>query len=470
VLGTEDTRGKALKARSRPITAPSKKALSLFDILKREYRRISERHDNRLFSTKLNRLENGCSMDIDCILFVYESFIRTNICRMTGNLYETLSCSLRSVSGRLSPQQKRKLNTLMKLLNKARGRHEDVLNSVSLACESNRSSFQKMGSGGKAGMDATTPQTIPASFAECSSDDRERLRSSSAAAIPVDNNPQQVPTLPKRPVLSTGNIPLSLAMSAPSSEYLFDACPSMRDLASRLTLHTARVFVCIPYTEFVNKKWMKVEKSPKYHSFIKHYNNVSAWIVTTIVSSNNHFATLKRILKFAQALFDLNNFADLSAVMGGLMTFEMDRLVFLWKALSKQVRYTALMKRLSTSVGFQKNYKMLRSLVAAIQTEPHIPLLALMGKDLAVMEEQTTMDKKSGMVNIPHLESMGTIIYNFVTAQNHCATMLEKVKLPNDDSTTCQIRRILEVDSPLILKPRDWLPAIEQVMKAVNGS
>eukprot|EP00007_Cunea_sp_BSH-02190019_P005384 CAMPEP_0174247992 /NCGR_PEP_ID=MMETSP0417-20130205/42853_1 /TAXON_ID=242541 /ORGANISM="Mayorella sp, Strain BSH-02190019" /LENGTH=1283 /DNA_ID=CAMNT_0015327853 /DNA_START=178 /DNA_END=4026 /DNA_ORIENTATION=- len=187
---------------------------------------------------------------------------------------------------------------------------------------------------------------------------------------------------PSRSIVSTGDVDVSFRVKD----------LSINQTAEQLTLIEADLFCAINPIEFVYhvvppNGTPKEEHSPNLHAISTHFNKVSLWVATEVVTARTpreQASIWKRFIKLAKRLRELNNFNTLMQVISGLGNAATQRL--------KQARGLLSPKLLSQLAQLEEiflptqNFQNYRSAIHAA-SPPILPYLAMYLRDLTYISD-----------------------------------------------------------------------------------
>jgi hypothetical protein len=121
-------------------------------------------------------------------------------------------------------------------------------------------------------------------------------------------------------------------------------------------------------------------------AYIECFNKVSNWCQSTILASDtNQKKIIIKFINIAGLLWEMNNFCGFFAIVGALQMTPIIRLNA-WNDIES--KFTKIFERYKTIVIGTKNYYELRKALKTIQsTEPAVPYLGLLTKDLTCLNE-----------------------------------------------------------------------------------
>uniref|UniRef100_A0A6B2L0T9 Ras-GEF domain-containing protein n=1 Tax=Arcella intermedia TaxID=1963864 RepID=A0A6B2L0T9_9EUKA len=191
------------------------------------------------------------------------------------------------------------------------------------------------------------------------------------------------------------------------------------ELARQMTLIDQRVFMMIPDTEFLKKRFAKAPTSPNLQALVDRFNIVSKWVGTEIASTPNFKQRLKTLTHFihvAEHLKEFHNWHTFLAVISGLSLTAVQRLRQTWKALSPQV--LKKWQEFETLSSPLQNFGKLRK---AYQNSipPTIYPILILTKDLTFIEDgnEDWRNKETKQLNYEKMRLLGQVISQIKEAQ-----------------------------------------------------
>ncbi|KAI8811841.1 ras guanine nucleotide exchange factor domain-containing protein, partial [Cladochytrium replicatum] len=185
-------------------------------------------------------------------------------------------------------------------------------------------------------------------------------------------------------------------------------------IAQQLNLMEFEIFSRIKPRDFLQHIWsrrLKGRHAPAVAASIGHFNFISAWVATRVLSQKklkNRSKMLSKFMKIAQILREANNYNTLMAIIAGINSHPIFRLKQTRRLIENKAsfkQYEVLQDLMGMHHGFA-NYR------AALKTSemPCIPYLGLFLKDLLYTDEVNKDRKPDGTINLPKFLLMGDII------------------------------------------------------------
>jgi len=161
------------------------------------------------------------------------------------------------------------------------------------------------------------------------------------------------------------------------------------EFARQLTLKEHELLRAIEPHELLSCGWAKKDKefrSPHLLSMIQHFNNVAAWVASTVLHQSelpNRVKIIKKILRIIEECQKMKNYFAVFELSGGLNCSAIGRLHKTWDEFSHgKVNPQKVMAITQPT----KNYSQYRDIVASA-TPPFIPYLGLYLSDLTFIED-----------------------------------------------------------------------------------
>ncbi|XP_077988793.1 ras-specific guanine nucleotide-releasing factor 2-like [Glandiceps talaboti] len=205
---------------------------------------------------------------------------------------------------------------------------------------------------------------------------------------------------------------LSLSVNYVAIDDMFDSTAAL-DLAEQLTYLDHKLFIAVPYEEFLSQSWMKSDKAtkaPYIMAVTKRFNEVSKLVASEIIRQPNLQARASAIEKWA-AVADIclciHNYNGVLEITSALMNSAVYRLRKAWDKVSKQTK--AMLERLQIVVSSEGRFKNMREALHRIDP-PCIPYLGFYLTDLAFIEDGTPNITEEGLVNFSKMRMIAHVI------------------------------------------------------------
>eukprot|EP01126_Amoeba_proteus_P057418 TRINITY_DN7306_c0_g3_i1.p1 TRINITY_DN7306_c0_g3~~TRINITY_DN7306_c0_g3_i1.p1 ORF type:complete len:460 (-),score=110.67 TRINITY_DN7306_c0_g3_i1:305-1564(-) len=185
------------------------------------------------------------------------------------------------------------------------------------------------------------------------------------------------------------------------------------DIAEQLTLRDHYLFSQLPPRELVKKRYDKAEESPHLGEMSKHFNWITSWVVSEILSpqlsQRQRTKTITFIMKVGRLLFDLHSYSALMAIVLGLSDSSVTRLTKTWKPIpANEHQQWKVIEEVMQPTG---NFKSLRAIMGTVAA-PLVPLSGMLVKDLIMIEEgnEDCWKGRKEHLNIEKLLMFGNVI------------------------------------------------------------
>eukprot|EP01135_Chromosphaera_perkinsii_P009933 Nk52_evm26s1967 gene=Nk52_evmTU26s1967 len=171
------------------------------------------------------------------------------------------------------------------------------------------------------------------------------------------------------------------------------------ELARQLTLIEYNLFKRIGPMEYAGLAWSKKHlqhKAANILNLIGRFNQVSYWVVATIVSNQklqNRRAYIKFFIRTAKHCSDMNNFNGTFAILSGLSNSAVSRMKKTWKTIPKDQEVFNELFSL-----FDNNNSKYRNRLHILQP-PCIPYLGVHLQDLTFIEDGNNDNLPNGLIN-----------------------------------------------------------------------
>ena len=186
-----------------------------------------------------------------------------------------------------------------------------------------------------------------------------------------------------------------------------------KDMAVIMTQYDWDVFFGIQEQEFLNKIFgISVYPDgmcPNLDNFLQRFSKLQHWVVTEIVLLPNlgkRVQLLRKLIKLAQHLKDLNNLMSFMAVMFGLGHLAVSRLSQTWEKIPGKLK--KVFSELESVVDSSRNHRAYRMVAARINT-PAIPYIPLLIKDMKFLNEGSETYYDS-MVNFEKMRMIAQVL------------------------------------------------------------
>ncbi|KAI8809147.1 ras guanine nucleotide exchange factor domain-containing protein [Cladochytrium replicatum] len=204
-------------------------------------------------------------------------------------------------------------------------------------------------------------------------------------------------------------VPLSVANS---TSYLHTPFLDLDNyvIANQLNLMEFEIFTNIKPRDFLQHIWSR-KRSQTVTASIEHFNKLSGWVITRILTNKklkNRAKMLEKFMKIAQILRDSNNYNSLMAIMAGinsLVIFRLKQTRRLIENTPAYRQYESLQELMGTESGFGRYRAALKA-----SEMPCIPYLGVFLRDLVYSHEAYKDRKPDGTINLPKFLLLGDLI------------------------------------------------------------
>eukprot|EP01125_Pyxidicula_operculata_P016055 TRINITY_DN5495_c0_g1_i1.p1 TRINITY_DN5495_c0_g1~~TRINITY_DN5495_c0_g1_i1.p1 ORF type:complete len:727 (-),score=173.17 TRINITY_DN5495_c0_g1_i1:93-2216(-) len=174
------------------------------------------------------------------------------------------------------------------------------------------------------------------------------------------------------------------------------------EIARQITLIDESIWANIQPWECLGQSWVKKDKeikSPNVVKFTSHFNDMSHWVQTEILTEIDLKYRVKVIQKFidiCDELMNLQNYNGALEIMSGLKSSSVFRLKKTFGSINKtsQATYERIVQKLTSD----DNYKALRNLLHNL-APPCIPYLGMFLTDLTFIEDANKDNTPEGLIN-----------------------------------------------------------------------
>ncbi|KAJ6248620.1 ras guanine nucleotide exchange factor i-related [Anaeramoeba flamelloides] len=218
------------------------------------------------------------------------------------------------------------------------------------------------------------------------------------------------------------------------------------EIARQLTLLEFNIYQKIRPPELLNLAWSKTKlkyRAPNVIALIHRFNEVSAWVVTTILKHERVRERARIIMSFckiAEYLRSLNNYNGVMAIVSGFENSAIWRLKYTFEEVPK--RNHEIIQELKKELSSDNSYRYYRSLLRKVDP-PCIPYLGVYLTDLTFIEEGNP-DFIDGLINFSKRRLIYDVIFEIQNFQNKCYNLqpIQQIvsfleKLPILDEKEC---------------------------------
>jgi son of sevenless-like protein len=235
---------------------------------------------------------------------------------------------------------------------------------------------------------------------------------------------------------------VSIGLNAPFLVMDFDKT----ELARHLCTMEFEAFSRILPTECLGQAWNKKNKetkAPNITAIIKRFNEVSCWVSSMLVTTEElkaRTAVLARFIEIADECRQFNNFNSVVAIVSGLESSAVHRLKKTWAGLPSHI--TETFEQLKNLMSTEKNYLTYRNVVK-LANPPCIPYLGVFLTDLVFIDEAPDVLQPSGLINFDKWYKVAWVVreirkfqvthYSFRSCPEVLRTLIHLPALPEND-------------------------------------
>jgi hypothetical protein len=203
----------------------------------------------------------------------------------------------------------------------------------------------------------------------------------------------------------------------------------------------------------LNAKYIKNNKEsqcPYITKIINNSNFLSNFIIEDILSYNTTTLRAKMIerwIMICNSLKDYNNFNDCFSVQLALSSFIILNLKETWKEVKKE--YKDMLNELNDFCSPRQNFKNLRNGIDICNSQPFIPFLGLLLRDISSFEEKFTYFSDN-LIDFAKIEGVEKLIENFFRFRNYEYVISEREELKFfDDLNTLSNEQLEELSEKI---------------------
>ncbi|KAJ6248294.1 ras guanine nucleotide exchange factor i-related [Anaeramoeba flamelloides] len=192
------------------------------------------------------------------------------------------------------------------------------------------------------------------------------------------------------------------------------------EIARQLTLFEFQIYQKIRPPELLNLAWSKAKlkyRAPNVIALIHRFNEVSSWVVTTILKSERvreRARIIVRFCKLAEHLRSLNNYNGVMSIISGFENSAIWRLKYTFEEVPK--RNHEIIQELKKELSSDNSYRYYRSLLRKVDP-PCIPYLGVYLTDLTFIEEGNP-NFIDGLINFSKRRLIYEVIFEIQNFQN----------------------------------------------------
>eukprot|EP01156_Anaeramoeba_ignava_P022120 Anaeramoba_ignava/c20235_g1_i1.p1 GENE.c20235_g1_i1~~c20235_g1_i1.p1 ORF type:complete len:856 (-),score=272.99 c20235_g1_i1:35-2602(-) len=215
------------------------------------------------------------------------------------------------------------------------------------------------------------------------------------------------------------------------------------ELARQMTLWNFAVFEKIEPSELVTQAWSKAKlkhKAPNVTKLIERFNLIVGYVAKEILTPPTAKGRSKQIIRFikvAEALYELNNFNDLMAIVASLDSSGVKRLADSFSQVP--ANFINLFTKYKTLLSAEARYKTYREKLSSIRLTC-IPYLGMYLSDIVYVSDGSP-DKVDGLINFAKRKMLYNIIMEIQKFQQipynltfifQISVLFEKIELHTD--------------------------------------
>jgi len=186
--------------------------------------------------------------------------------------------------------------------------------------------------------------------------------------------------------------------------------------------------------------------------FINRFNDVSFWVANEVLAAKDKEAQAKLIGKFIKVAKKMwrkhSNFNGLMAIISGLGIHPIQRLTETWALVSD--RKQELRNKMATLMSSMSNFKRYRDTLNSLVELPRIPYLAVILKDLTLINEGNPKYKTSGYVNWERIEMLFEQV-EAIRQMQACCIYKQRKKGGADEELKERLQDLLPVSDETVL-------------------
>jgi len=198
------------------------------------------------------------------------------------------------------------------------------------------------------------------------------------------------------------------------------------EVARQLCLFESTLFRLIHPKECLNQSWnKKKERSPHIIRMIDHFNDVSGWVATQIVTNKklaDRMKTIKKFIRIMGKCREFNNFNACQEILAAFAQSSVFRLKKTWTKFEKtEKELFRELQEYKAMMATDKSYSLYRRTLKAADP-PCLPYLGVFLTDLTFIEEGnqdylTVEDGRGDIINFEKLRKVATVIEQIIIYQ-----------------------------------------------------
>eukprot|EP01100_Stratorugosa_tubuloviscum_P015878 TRINITY_DN960_c1_g1_i1.p1 TRINITY_DN960_c1_g1~~TRINITY_DN960_c1_g1_i1.p1 ORF type:complete len:980 (-),score=417.96 TRINITY_DN960_c1_g1_i1:169-3108(-) len=216
----------------------------------------------------------------------------------------------------------------------------------------------------------------------------------------------------KENVVDESKLPQSILPSNLLSFTFDDLDP--QELARQLALADMDLYKKIRPHELLNQAWnhktLKEVAAPNILTYIRHFNRVSDWCCSTlvsIVSFEHRVRALNKFLLLAKFCKQFRNFNTLQAIIAGFSASPCHRLKKTWAACDPKLLVE--LEQIRSDLSRDNNFSSLRSIIKT-ESPPLTPYLGMYLTDLTFIEDGNPDKVSEGLINFAKRRRISEVI------------------------------------------------------------
>jgi hypothetical protein len=188
---------------------------------------------------------------------------------------------------------------------------------------------------------------------------------------------------------------------------LFDFNPMA--IAKQMALHDSLLIKRIQNYEWLGQGWMK-QKAPNICAVINRFNEISNWTSTMIVigaTKEIRAMAIVHLVLVATACLELHNFHAVLALVTGLSSTPVSRLLQTWKDVDSDT--TRCLDKLKELISINSKFKGLREAQESVEG-PCVPYLGVYLNDLTFIEDGNLTKLNDQLINYEKIQMLSNVI------------------------------------------------------------
>ncbi|KAJ3444242.1 guanine nucleotide exchange factor [Anaeramoeba flamelloides] len=192
------------------------------------------------------------------------------------------------------------------------------------------------------------------------------------------------------------------------------------ELAKQLTLVEMDLFKKVEVSEMLNKRWSKKDKNltPNLINMIERFNEISLWIISSILSypkKKMRSYIITKFIKCGKYCIDIGNFNTAMEINAGLNNSSIRRLEKSWD-LVKQ-KHIENFENLAALLSSRKNSINLRNKLESFNNKPRLPYIGMFLSDLTFIEDGNKDYSYNKLINFQKCSLLSNVILKIINCQ-----------------------------------------------------